>query len=149
MPKKSRRAPTFVRQESWRLVRVKERWRRPRGKTSKMRLGQRGWPKPVKIGYGNARKTRGLHPSGLREVIVQHPDDLDKIDPKTQIVKISASIGERRRIVIMERAQTLQLTVANPGPKKAEAAPAEELIVKETEPSKAETEESVSEGETK
>lgn len=149
MPKKSRRAPTFVRQESWRLVRVKDRWRRPRGKTSKMRLGQRGWPKPVKIGYGNARKTRGLHPSGLREVIVQHPDDLDKIDPKTQIVKISASIGERKRIMLMERAQTLQLTVANPRAKKTEAAPAEELIVKETESGKPETEESVSEGETK
>jgi large subunit ribosomal protein L32e len=114
-----------------------------------MRLGQRGWPKPVKIGYRNARKTRGLHPSGLHEVIVQHPDDLDKIDPKTKIVKISASIGERRRIAIMERAQTLQLTVANPGPKKAEAAPAEELIVKETEPSKPESEEEISEGETK
>lgn len=149
MPKKSRRTPTFVRQESWRLVRVKDRWRRPRGKTSKMRLGQRGWPKPVKIGYRNARKTRGLHPSGLHEVIVQQPGDLDKIDPKTQIVKISATIGERRRIAIMERAQSLQLTVSNPGAKKTEAAPAEELIVKETESSKPETEENVIEGETK
>ena len=103
----------------------------------------------MKIGYRNARKTRGLHPSGLHEVIVQQPGDLDKIDPKTQIVKISATIGERRRIAIMERAQTLQLTVSNPGAKKTEAAPAEELIVKETESSKPETEENVSEGETK
>ena len=49
----------------------------------------------------------------------------------------------------MERAQALQLTVSNPGAKKTEAAPAEELIVKETESSKPETEENVSEGETK
>ena len=133
MTKRRHRTPTFVRQESWRLVRVKEQWRRPRGKTSKMRLGLRGWPKTVKIGYRSARKTRGLHPSGLREVTVRRPEDLDRIDPKTQIVKISGSIGERRRISIMERVRTLQLKVTNPGPKKAEAGPAEELIVKEPE----------------
>ena len=135
MTKRRHRTPTFVRQESWRLVRVKEHWRRPRGKTSKMRLGLRGWPKAVKIGYRSARKTRGLHPSGLQEVTVRRPEDLDRIDPKTQIVKISGSIGERKRIAIMERVQTLQLTVTNPGPKKTEAGPAEELIVKEPESS--------------
>lgn len=146
MAKKKRNTPRFVRQESWRLVRVKERWRRPRGKNSKMRLGKRGWPKIVKIGYKKSRKGRGLHPSGLEEIIVRRPADLEKINAKTQIVKISHTVGERNRIAIMERAQALELIVANPGLKKPEAAPAEELIVKEPEPTKAE-EDSTSTGE--
>jgi large subunit ribosomal protein L32e len=146
LAKKKRNTPQFVRQESWRLVRVKERWRRPRGKNSKMRLGKRGWPKIVKIGYKKSRKGRGLHPSGLEEIIVKRPADLEKINAKTQIVKISHTVGERNRIAIMERAQALELTVANPGLKKPEAAPTEELIVKEPEPTKAE-EDSTSTGE--
>ena len=146
MAKKKRNTPRFIRQESWRLVRVKERWRRPRGKNSKMRLGKRGWPKIVKIGYRKSRKGRGLHPSGLEEIIVKRPADLEKINAKTQIVKISHTVGERNRIAIMERAQALELTVANPGLKKPEAAPTEELIVKEPEPAKAE-EDSTSTGE--
>jgi large subunit ribosomal protein L32e len=135
---KKRSTPRFIRQESWRLVRVKEGWRRPRGKNSKMRLGMRGWPKIVKIGYKKNRKGRGLHPSGLEEVIVRRPADLEKINAKTQIIKISHTVGERNRIAIMERAQALELTVANPGLKKPEAAPAEELVVKEPEPTETE-----------
>ena len=111
-----------------------------------MRLGKRGWPKIVKIGYKKSRKGRGLHPSGLEEIIVRRPADLETIKAKTQIVKISHTVGERNRIAIMERAQALELTVANPGLKKPEAAPTEELIVKEPELTKAE-EESTSTGE--
>ena len=140
MTKKKRTTPRFVRQESWRYIRVKDQWRRPRGKTSKMRLGMRGWPKAVKVGYKRSQKERGLHPSGLEEIIVRRPADLEKINSKTQIVKISHTVGERNRIAIMERAQALELRVANPGLKKPEAAPTEELIVKEPESAKTDEE---------
>lgn len=141
MASKKRSTPRFVRQESWRYIRVKGGWRRPRGKTSKMRLGMRGWPKTVKVGYKSGLKNRGLHPSGLEEILVRRPADLEKINAKTQIVKIAHSVGERKRIAIMERAEALELTVANPGVKKAEAAaPETELIVKEPEETKTEEE---------
>lgn len=141
MASKKRSTPRFVRQESWRYIRVKGGWRRPRGKTSKMRLGMRGWPKTVKVGYKSGLKNRGLHPSGLEEILVRRPADLEKINAKTQIVKIAHSVGERKRIAIMERAEALELTVANPGVKKAEpAAPEAELIVKEPEETKTEEE---------
>jgi len=110
-----------------------------------MRLGMRGWPRTVKAGYKGKRQERGLHPSGLREIIVRRPEDLDKVDAKTQIVKISHSVGERKRVAIMERAQALELKVANPISKKPEAAPAEELVVKEPEPAKTEEEPSTGE----
>lgn len=146
MARTRRSTPRFVRQESWRYVRVKARWRRPRGKNSKMRLGKRGWPKIVKIGYKRSRKERGLHPSGLEEVIVRRPTDLEKINAKTQIVKISRAVGERSRMAIMERAETLALIVANPRLKKPEPAPTEELVVKEPEPTKTEEESAASTG---
>ena len=56
--------PDFVRQESWRYVRVKESWRKPKGMDSKMRLQKKGWPPIVKVGYRGPSKARGLHPSG-------------------------------------------------------------------------------------
>lgn len=93
----------------------------------------------MKIGYRSARSARGLHPSGLQEVTVRRPEDLDSIDPKTQIVRISSSIGERKRIAIVERVQSLQLKATNLGVKKSEASPAEELIVKEPESAEPET----------
>jgi len=144
--KKTHRTPRFVRQESWRLIRVKERWRRPRGKTSKMRLGMRGWPRTVKVGHKRKREERGRHPSGLTEILVTRPADLEKVDPKRQIVKISHTVGERKRVAIMERAQALELTVANPGLKKPETVPAEELVVEEPEPTKAQKEATTAEG---
>lgn len=100
----------------------------------------RGWPKIVKVGYKRSRKERGLHPSGLEEVIVMRPADLEGINAKTQIVKISHTVGERKRIAIMDRAQTLELKVANPKTKKSEPTPTSELVVKEPESAKSEEE---------
>ncbi|MEM4245773.1 MAG: eL32 family ribosomal protein, partial [Candidatus Bathyarchaeia archaeon] len=52
--KRQRKAdkPAFVRQESWRYRRLGEGWRRPRGKTSRMRRSVRGHQRLVKVGYG-------------------------------------------------------------------------------------------------
>ena len=105
-----------------------------------MRLGMRGWPRIVKVGYKRSRKGRGLHPSGLEEVLVRRPADLEGINAKTQIVRISHTVGERNRIAIMDRAQTLELTVANPKTKKPEPTPTSELVVKDVEPAKSEDE---------
>jgi large subunit ribosomal protein L32e len=100
-----------------------------------MRLKMRGWPRTVRGGYKSKLAERGRHPSGLEEVIVARPADLEKVDSKTQIVRIMRTVGERKRVAIMERAQALELVVANPGTKKTEpATPTEELIVKEPEP---------------
>jgi large subunit ribosomal protein L32e len=106
--------PEFIRQESWRYVRVKPNWRRPRGKDSKMRLQVRGWPPLVKIGYRTPRRYRDLHPSGYKEVLVYKPEDLQGLNPEIHAVKIAGAVGMRKRLLIADEARKLGLRILNP-----------------------------------
>jgi len=120
--------PRFRREESWRYKRVKEAWRAPHGKTSRVRRSKKGWPAVVKIGYSRAKAIRGMHPSGFRDVLVWRPEDLKKIDPKTQIARIAHTVGENKRVLIVEEAKKINVRILNPGLKKPPAvgaAPAE------------------------
>ncbi len=116
--------PAFKRQESWRYKRVKENWRRPRGVTSKMRKEESGWPHKVKVGYGTKSSTKGLHPRGLVDRLVWRLVDLEKLDPKVDIVRIAHRVGEKKKLDILDRAKQLNFHIANPG--KVEARPSGE-----------------------
>jgi len=109
--------PKFRRQESWRYKRVSQVWRRPDGIDSKMRIKRRGWPKSVEIGYRGPRKVRGLHPSGYEEILVRNVDDLAKVDPKTQAIRIAHTVGGKKRAEISLRAGERHLYILNPLPK--------------------------------
>jgi large subunit ribosomal protein L32e len=129
--------PRFVREESWRYKRVKSAWRSPRGKTSRVRRSKQGWPPVVKIGYSKPNAIKGMHPSGLREVIVYRPQDVSKVDPKTQAVRIAHTVGENKRVLILEELKKANIKVLNPGHKKAaEPEAAAEPTLAETEASK-------------
>jgi len=56
--------PAFIRQESWRYVRIHPPWRKPKGVDNKVRRQDKGWPALVRIGYRGPVESRGLHPSG-------------------------------------------------------------------------------------
>jgi large subunit ribosomal protein L32e len=111
--------PRFVREESWRYKRVKTAWRSPRGKTSRVRRSKNGWPPVVKIGYSRPKATRGIHPSGLREVLIWRPSDLEKIDANTQVARIGHTVGENKRVLIVEEAKKRSIRILNAGLKKA------------------------------
>jgi len=109
---KSRR-PKFRRQEWFRYKRLGEKWRRPKGLHSKMRKRVKYRPAVVSIGYRGPSAVRGLHPSGFREVIVHNVKDLEGVDPKTEAVRIAATVGLRKRIEIEKRAEELGIRVLN------------------------------------
>ena len=117
--------PRFVREESWRYKRVKEAWRSPKGKTSRIRRSKKGWPPVVKIGYSRPKATRGKHPSGLTEILIYRPKDLEKLDPKTQAARIAHTVGENKRVQILEDAKKANIRILNPGLKKPTEAPPE------------------------
>ncbi|MGC8816573.1 MAG: 50S ribosomal protein L32e [Candidatus Hadarchaeum sp.] len=116
-----RRLPKFRRQEWFRFKRLGEKWRKPRGRDSKLRLRIKGKGSLVTIGYRNPKSLRGLHPSGVAEVLVKSLSDLDKIDATKQAIRIAASVGGRKREQILKRAEELKIRVLNPGVSKNEA----------------------------
>jgi large subunit ribosomal protein L32e len=106
--------PNFKRQESWRYKRVEKSWRKPRGLDSKMRKKVKGWPKSVKVGYRGPKKLRGLHPSGYAEVLIRTVDDVNKVDPKTQAIRIAHTVGAKKRVEISARATEREIHILNP-----------------------------------
>jgi len=108
--------PKFRRQESWRYKRVSQVWRTPDGIDSKMRRKVKGWPATAGIGYRGPRKARHLHPSGYKEVIVRNADDLAKVDPNTQAIRIAHTVGMKKRAEISVRAEERRIHILNPLP---------------------------------
>lgn len=115
----SHRRPIFNRQEHWRLKRIAASWRRPKGIDNPMAHHFKGFPPVVKVGYRGPTAVRGLHPSGLHDVVVQTEQDLAALSPRYHAVRIAARVGERRRREIAERGKQLGLHILNP-PRSAE-----------------------------
>lgn len=107
--------PKFVRQESWRYKRLAENWRKPKGVDNKMRKQVSGVPPLVKVGYRGPKIARGLHPSGYRDRLIHNIRDLEKLDPKIDAARIGHSVGRRKRIDIVSRANALGVKVLNRG----------------------------------
>lgn len=116
----NKKRPHFKRFESWRFVRIKDQWRKPKGIDNKMRTELKGWPKSVKVGYGGPVAVRGLHPSGYEEIMIWNPGDLDNVDPETQVVRIGGSVGGKKKEAILKKAEELNLRILNPGVQKPE-----------------------------
>ena len=109
-----RKKPEFKRWMSESLKRLKPSWRRPRGMHSKIRIRKKGKLKMPSIGYGAPKKLRYLHPSGFQEVLVSSLKDLEKVDPKTEAVKIAHTVGKKKRQEILKKAEELKIKVLNP-----------------------------------
>ena len=106
--------PEFQGQEVWRYKRIRDRWRRPRGVDSKMRMNTKGWPKMVNVGYGGPKTARHLHSSGYAEVLIHNLRQIDGLDPTRQAVRIAHDVGGKKRREIITRAKEKRLHVFNP-----------------------------------
>jgi large subunit ribosomal protein L32e len=116
----AKKRPHFKRFESWRFVRIKDQWRKPRGIDNKMRTELQGWPKSVKIGYRGPTAVRGLHSSGMEEVMVWNAKDVAKVNPETQVARIGGTVGGKKRETILAKAEELKIRILNPGVKEPE-----------------------------
>lgn len=132
-----RKKPKFVRQESWKYIRLKENWRRPRGLDNKVRKRIKGWPPLVSSGYRGPKAARGLHPSGYEEILVYNTEYLKDINPKTQAIRIAHTVGKRKRVKILAEARKKKIVVLNLKEAR-EPAEKEKELVEETEEEKLE-----------
>jgi large subunit ribosomal protein L32e len=109
-----KKQPAFRRQEWFRYKRLSRTgWKKPRGDDSSQRKNRKYRSPMVRVGYGKIADARGLHPSGFEEVLVSAAGDLDGLDPERQAVRISASVGNRKRASIHDRADDLGLRILN------------------------------------
>jgi large subunit ribosomal protein L32e len=79
-----------------------------------MRRRISGRPPLVSVGYRSPAAARGLHPSGLSEVLIHTHRELEGVDPQRQAVRIAAGVGRRLRERIMARAEELGIRILNP-----------------------------------
>lgn len=109
-----KKQPAFRRQEWFRYKRLSRTgWKKPRGDDSSQRKNRKYRSPMVRVGYGKIADARGLHPSGFEEVLVSAAGDLDGLNPERQAVRISASVGNRKRASIHDRADDLGLRILN------------------------------------
>ncbi len=105
--------PKFIRSEHTRFPRLGKKWRSSKGIRSKMRLKKRSRAPIVETGYRSPVLARNLRMDGRTEVMVFRLEDLVKVDKETQVIRISGTVGARKRKEILEKAKSLEIRVLN------------------------------------
>ena len=105
--------PSFVRQDAHKHIKLGTSWRARKGRHNKYRVRKKGSnPSPS---YGSPSAVRGLHASGKKEVMVYRVSDIDSVDKDKEAARISASVGLKKRMDIINHAEKLKVRVFNPG----------------------------------
>ena len=109
MKLEKKKKPEFKRQD-FQLKKLKDKWRRPKGLHSKLRLKKAGHQKKPNIGYKNPEQLRGLFLSKFTFTKINNLKDLKKA--KENII-ISGKIGINKKIKIIEKALENKLKILN------------------------------------
>lgn len=115
--KVKREKPDYLRPYWWTKIKLKNRidsWRKPKGKHNKMRIRKKGKPPLVEVGYGSPRKVKGLLSNGKKPILVHNPEELEKINKESEVAVIASTVGKRKRLQIINRAQELGIEIYNP-----------------------------------
>lgn len=113
--KAKRNKPEFLRQNWFRFPSLGKKWRAAKGNQSKLRMHKKGKGFEPQPGYGSPSAARGLHPSGLSEIIAYNTAALNNIDSRTQCIRIASTVGSKKRQEILKKAAELNIKVLNPG----------------------------------
>ena len=90
---------------------VKSRWRKPRGTHNKKRMKFKWAGAHPRIGYKNHDSVRGLHPSGMKEVLVHNLNELEGL--KDVVLRVAGAVGAKKRALIAEKAKAMKLMIVN------------------------------------
>ena len=104
---------TFKRDGYGKKKQLSDSWRKPRGQHNKQREQKKAKGALPKPGFGRPIAVRGMHPSGFFEVLINSVKELEGIDPKTHAIRIGATVGERTRVGLQEKALAAGFKVLN------------------------------------
>jgi large subunit ribosomal protein L32e len=105
--------PDFIRQYAHKKARLGNKWRKPKGLQSKMRLKLKGYRRTVSKGYMGPKATRNLHKSGLSMRIVNTIKDVEKIKKEHEGAVIAGTVGQKKKVEVLKKAKELGVVVLN------------------------------------
>lgn len=111
--RRKQRKPDFIVKEAKNQAGLKKRWRFPGGRHSGVRQYHKGKPALPSLGYGSPKPVRGLHPSGLREVVINNVKDLSSLDPQKEGMIIASQTGNRKRLELIKAAEEKEVKILN------------------------------------
>jgi large subunit ribosomal protein L32e len=106
----------FIRQDFMRFSKLGkgrkklQKWRKPKGRDSKMREGRRSYPAVVRLGYKTDKKESGKI-NGKHPVVVRNVGDLSGLGKKNAV--IIGRIGAKKRIDVINKAMEMKLELVN------------------------------------
>jgi len=109
----------FLRSETVRLLRLGkkrrklQKWRKPRGRHSKIRKKRFGYPLSPSIGYKKPRSSSGLI-RGKAHLLVRNIGELERAGKNLRIV-LSRRLGAKKRLELLKKAAEMGLEVVTAG----------------------------------
>ncbi|OXA41838.1 60S ribosomal protein L32 [Folsomia candida] len=105
----------FIRHQSDRYVKVKDNWRKPKGIDNRVRRRFKGQYLMPNIGYGTAKTTRHMLPTGFLKVLVNNVKELEMLmmQNRKYCAEIAHGVSSKKRKLIVERAQELSIRITN------------------------------------
>ncbi len=116
-----RRKPVFLRKDSFKKSKLgkrrkkKQKWRRPRGRHSKLREKRTGHMIQPSIGWRSPRKVRGFVQE-FRPRVIYNPGELENFS-KDEIA-VLGKVGQKKKIEIVEKAMEKNIKILNVNTKK-------------------------------
>lgn len=111
--KRKAKKPDFRRQEAYRYVRLKDEWRKPKGRHSKLRKGEKARGKKPSVGHMSPPGVKGLTKQGYKPVLVSNKASLSGIDPAHEAVVIGSSVGKKKKMEIVIEAERMKIKILN------------------------------------
>ena len=111
----SAKRPHFLRQDAMKVSRsrIPHKWRKPQGIHSKHRHGFAGHTPCASVGYRGPAEVRGLHKTGLEQILVSSLSELAKINKASQGAILSRHVGMKKRAEIIKIATKEGIKILN------------------------------------
>merc|ERR1712038_1447052 len=111
-----KRTKKFTRHQSDRYNKLSRNWRKPKGIDNRVRRKFKGMYLMPNIGYGSAKNTRHMLPTGFRKVVVHNIKELEVLmmQNKKFCAGIAHGVSAKNRKTLVERAQQLCIRITNP-----------------------------------
>lgn len=107
-----KRKPVFLMQDTKARKTLPNKYIKPRGLHSKMRLSKKGHPKTPSQGYRSPLEVRGTTRKGLIPVVISNVAELSNLDSR-KIVVVSRRVGMKKRVAILKAATEKKYKIFN------------------------------------